>query len=36
MLKVFGGARIAPEGLSDPTPTSASSKTSHSGISLMG
>jgi hypothetical protein len=36
MLKVFGGARIAPEGLSDPASTSASSKKSHSEISWMG
>jgi hypothetical protein len=26
MLKGFGGARIAPDGLSNPAPTSASSK----------
>jgi hypothetical protein len=29
MLKVFAGARIAPKGMSDPAPTSASSKKFH-------
>jgi hypothetical protein len=34
MLKVLGGARIAPEGLSDPAPTSASSKSFMDGMKL--